>query len=333
MELLEKYLQAVKFWLPSAQQNDIIAELRDDIRSEVEERENSLGRSLNENEWEFLLKQRGRPLLVAEKYLPQRSLIGPVLFPAYWFVLRLALLCYFLPWIAVWMGLVLFSPEYRAHHLGLGAIKDISFLFFNIPFVFAVVTIVFATLEQVKDKRWLTQDWSPRKLPRVRDTKRIPRANSGAELILNTIFGIWWLKILWTLTVFESGGIKLTLPPIWHKFFWAFLLLLVVNTSLSALNFIRPYWTRERHGLKAAANLLSAIVLIFIVKNFAPMFASGPVIVLQGKVVSLPWMFTFGLTIGFGIGAIVCVILTFVEVWKALKSDRAPSRLNHSVAM
>jgi hypothetical protein len=33
MELIEKYLQAVKFWLPSSQEQDIAAELRDDLRS------------------------------------------------------------------------------------------------------------------------------------------------------------------------------------------------------------------------------------------------------------------------------------------------------------
>src|ERR1700722_12583857 len=123
MEILDRYLQAVKFWLPSSQ-HDIVAELRDDIRSEVEEREAALGRSLNENEVESLLKQRGRPLLVAEKYLPQRSLIGPVLFPAYWFVLKIVLLCYLIPSMGVWFGLVAFSPQYRAHHLGLVTLKD-----------------------------------------------------------------------------------------------------------------------------------------------------------------------------------------------------------------
>ncbi len=101
MDLLNRYLQAVKFWLPRAQQEDIIAELREDIRSEIEERENQLGRSLNDFELEALLKQRGRPLLVAEKYLPQRALIGPALFPAYWFVLKLVMLCYLFPWALV----------------------------------------------------------------------------------------------------------------------------------------------------------------------------------------------------------------------------------------
>ena len=44
MELLDRYLQAVRFWLPRKQQDDIIAELGDDLRSQIEEREASLGR-------------------------------------------------------------------------------------------------------------------------------------------------------------------------------------------------------------------------------------------------------------------------------------------------
>ena len=44
MELLDRYLQAVRFWLPKAQQNDIIAELGDDIRSQIEDKESALGR-------------------------------------------------------------------------------------------------------------------------------------------------------------------------------------------------------------------------------------------------------------------------------------------------
>ena len=32
MELIDRYLQAVRFWLPKAQADDIIAELSEDIR-------------------------------------------------------------------------------------------------------------------------------------------------------------------------------------------------------------------------------------------------------------------------------------------------------------
>jgi len=35
MELLERYLQAVKFWLPNEQKQDTIAELSEDLRSQI----------------------------------------------------------------------------------------------------------------------------------------------------------------------------------------------------------------------------------------------------------------------------------------------------------
>jgi hypothetical protein len=89
MELIDRYLQAVKFWLPKNQKQDIIVELSEDLRSQVEDREAELGRKLNESEVADLLKQRGRPVLVANRYKSQQHLIGPVLFPIYVFVLRL----------------------------------------------------------------------------------------------------------------------------------------------------------------------------------------------------------------------------------------------------
>lgn len=51
MELLDRYLQAVRFWLPKAQQQDIIAELSSDLHSQIEDRETELGRPLNEADW------------------------------------------------------------------------------------------------------------------------------------------------------------------------------------------------------------------------------------------------------------------------------------------
>jgi hypothetical protein len=322
-------LQAVRFWLPSSQ-HDIVAELRDDIRSEIEERETSLGRNLNESEWEAVLKQRGRPLLVAEKYLPQRSLIGPVLFPAYWFVLKIVLLCYLVPWISVWIALVTWSPQYRSEHLGVAAFKDLFVLWMNGWVAFTIPTIVFAVLERVKRQDWLIKDWSPRRLPRVRDTQHIPRANSGFELILGVIFGIWWLQILWTLTVFDAGGLKITLSPGWHKFFWAFLLLGIVNTTLSAVNFIRPYWTRLRRGIRAASNFASAIVLLLVVNGFPRIMAAGPTIP-GDKAAVVAWAVNFGVSLSFTIAVVVCLAMAVVDGWRAFKVE--PSQLNQRLAV
>jgi len=70
MDLINRYLQAVKFWLPKNQKQDIVAELAEDLRSQIEDREAELGRQLNESEVAELLKQRGRPVLVANRYRP-----------------------------------------------------------------------------------------------------------------------------------------------------------------------------------------------------------------------------------------------------------------------
>ena len=42
-ELLNRYLQAVRFWLPRTQQQDIIAELSSDLHSQIEDKETELG--------------------------------------------------------------------------------------------------------------------------------------------------------------------------------------------------------------------------------------------------------------------------------------------------
>ena len=46
MELLERYLQAVRFFLPKHQQDDIVRELSENLVSEMEDREEACGRPL-----------------------------------------------------------------------------------------------------------------------------------------------------------------------------------------------------------------------------------------------------------------------------------------------
>jgi hypothetical protein len=48
MDLLNRYLHAVGFWLPNVQQEDIIAEFGEDLRSQIEEREAALGHPLDD---------------------------------------------------------------------------------------------------------------------------------------------------------------------------------------------------------------------------------------------------------------------------------------------
>jgi len=61
MELIDRYLQSVKWMLPRKQQDDVIRELYDEILSPVEEKEDALGRPLTEDEQVALLSRWATP--------------------------------------------------------------------------------------------------------------------------------------------------------------------------------------------------------------------------------------------------------------------------------
>ena len=64
MDLLERYLQAVRKHLPWKRQDDILAELRANLESQLEDNEEAIGRPLNDAEVETWLKQLGPPMQV-----------------------------------------------------------------------------------------------------------------------------------------------------------------------------------------------------------------------------------------------------------------------------
>lgn len=70
MELVDRYLKAVRFWLPKARQPDILAELSEGLRVQIDEKEAELGRKLHDADTEAILQRSGDPMLVAEQYRP-----------------------------------------------------------------------------------------------------------------------------------------------------------------------------------------------------------------------------------------------------------------------
>ena len=106
MQLLDRYLTAVKFWLPQKQREDIAAELAANLQSEIEDRAAELGRPLGDDEVAALLKQQGTPILVASRYQQEhrtvtfgRQLIGPIVFPFYCTAIKVTLVLLLIPGI------------------------------------------------------------------------------------------------------------------------------------------------------------------------------------------------------------------------------------------
>jgi len=257
MELIDRYLQAVEFWLPKQQKHDIVAELSGDIYAQVEEQEIALGRKPTQAEVEAILRRRGSPVLVANRYLPQEHLIGPVLFPIYRFVLKVVALCYLLPWILVSTGLVL-SGHASASILG---------SWWTAAFVAAgTVTLVFAILERVQARSHFLENWNPRRLPPLRDVNRRRLSSSYLELAANLTAVLWWSTKMYSPITLDYMDLHIRLAPVWTWFFWGFLLTTLLNTALSAANVMHPFWTPRKATFRLLIDCTGAVLFCWLVK-------------------------------------------------------------------
>jgi hypothetical protein len=272
VDLLARYLQAVKFWLPRRQKDDIVAELSENLRSEIEEREAERGRALTREELEAILTRWGHPMLVAQRYVPQDSLIGPVLMPAYKFALALAASIYLGPWLLTWIGFLLFDPARRTTD----AVTDAIVAFWLMALhVLVAITAIFAAVERVQRKSRSLETWTAAKLTErqpARDPNEIPRSESIAALVVGPIMIWWWLSLLGTQVVYElDEAIRFTLRPISPMFYWPALVVLVAGVALASVNLFRPWWSRPRALARLAIDLLTLAIAV-------ALFAAGPIV-------------------------------------------------------
>src|SRR5215470_17016369 len=113
-QLIDRYVQAVRFWLPKGQ-DDVLAELTEDLYSQLDAKEEEVGRPLEEDEVAAILKRCGSPIIMAGKLRPKAYLIGPTVFPVYRFVLKMSLL-----WIMVPVFLFIVGPVHYAESKSVG---------------------------------------------------------------------------------------------------------------------------------------------------------------------------------------------------------------------
>jgi hypothetical protein len=261
MDLLDRYLHAVKFWLPRAQQDDIIAELREDIRSRIQEKEAELGHKRNDDGVAVILEERGHPMLVASRYLPQRALIGPVLTPAYWFIVRLVIL-----WILVPVFVFVVGPVtlLAGKHPAAGLVEVFWMLLMAAVFAFGAITLVFAILERHPHE--FIWKWDPRRLPRVPAPQPFPglppsAATGFAELVTGLAFtAMWFFVMVLHSPRFYSNGVRITLAPVWESFFWPVLLIAFSGIPIGSTLWLRPWWVRAHAIMRLAVDAVTLIL-------------------------------------------------------------------------
>jgi hypothetical protein len=265
MELLERYLQAVRFFLPQKQQDDIVRELSENLIAQMEDREEDLGRPLTETEQADILRAHGHPMIVAGRYRPRQQLIGPVFFPVYLFVLKLGL------GVALLVTAVIAAVTGALDGDLLGHAGKAMLAFpGRALMVFGWTTLGFAGLDMAQAQLRIRGDWDPRTLPQVvRHEHRIPRMRTLCELFFVVMCLVWLLLVPQApFLLLGPASVFVDPAPIWRLAYLPIVLLTVATAVLYGVNFFRPYWTQGRSVAKAAIHLASFIV-------FAGLFGAG----------------------------------------------------------
>jgi hypothetical protein len=309
MDLIERYLYAVKTHLPQSQQDDVVAELAEDLRSRVEERESELGRGLTEDEVVGLLRQLGPPASLAGRYGSWQQLIGPALFPVYKRTLKIVLSLALL--VNVVLAAVLVAVGRPVDEAVEGLIK---FPFVTAMIAFGWVTIVFAlidakagpeTIAQARrDHASLFERWDPRSLPAVpRHPRTVPLWIVALDLVGAVLLLAWWVAIPsrpWLM--FGPGAAFLAPGP---GLLAAYVPVTVAAVLVVAIRLFGLWRPDLRKTLGVVCNLVSLIGLAVLFGNGGPYVIASPELPASAELGrAMPWI-DRSFAIGFVIAAAI----------------------------
>ena len=324
-DLLDRYLQAIGDHLPAASRADVLAELRANLQAQIDDRAEELNRPLTEPEVAAILKEHGRPILVAARYLPQQYLIGPAIFPYYLMTLRKAA-----PFALVIIFLANCSNIFFVRTLTeftASITRALALLLPDLIYFVAWVTIGFAIAEYVFTRNCakpFAVSWDPTKLPALKlQFKRKLRASRIADLIFHILWMLYVLEIpAHPYLILGPGELYLRMfnmrpAPVWHLIYAAiiFLLCFQLVIKITAVFAADGIW---RTGLNFALTLLSVLVTAWLALTNTFFIAASPATNLQTLATVNYWM-NFSLRIFLALA----ILNLLFEAWKLRPSLRS----------
>ncbi len=181
MNLPNRYLHAVAKCLPRAGREDIIAELRVNILSQMEDRERETGYPLTEDQKADILRQHGNPTVIAGRHSTHilglafgKQLIGPELFPFYKTILLINLA----------ITVCILAAIMPVVALTTGSTLTLSRVLITLCAQFGIITAVFMLVDRNKEQ--LLDNWDPRRLPPIKeDREEGPKSKTVFTFLIN----------------------------------------------------------------------------------------------------------------------------------------------------
>jgi hypothetical protein len=269
MDLIERYLTAVGLLIPAGQRADILAELREALLSQREEKEDELGRALTAEEQQRLLDAFGDPMTVAARYGAPRYLIGPELYPLYALMLKLVLIPVAIAAIAPTIVIAVTTGD-----LGAAIGRGVGVAINGFLSCVGSITLVFAGLQRSPENLRRLREWSARdmaelsKLSRLSELSNLGKLADGGRrrwfedvtgIVAQLIFVLWWTHVIpfWrsNIPVHEGQSVALGLAPVWDALFWPVLALSGLDIAIHALRLATPEPPRAALAFNLALQL------------------------------------------------------------------------------
>ena len=164
MNWLERYVGAVKNYLPRKIREDVGEEIMSGMRDKLEAKEDQLGRKLKESELKKWIGGQAHPMVVASGYQKRRELVSAELFPLYLYALKIALVI-ILVLKVLGIGFYIFGNN--EFHISGMIVRLFSGLLENALLAFASITLVFHFLGEQFSASKFFEKWSVDNLPQT----------------------------------------------------------------------------------------------------------------------------------------------------------------------
>ena len=319
MDLIDRYLIAVRRQLPRDLEADFASELADSLRSEAEEHERTAGRPLTEDEQAALLKKRGHPFVMASRYLPQQHLIGPPLFPYYRQALKFVVF-----WVVV--PIALFGGAIHAIYSNTPAAivgRVVGAAWNGAIYAVGIVTIVFAILDHEKVRINVLDSWDPARLPEPKPGRSVPRSESVMGLVVSLAFLGWWTTLVRApeLVFYADAELRFTAAPIWSQLYFPILLAVVAGVGLHLVDVVRPWRTFATSAADLSINVLNLFIVTAVLRAGRYVEVTGAPADADKVALADHWL---NQIIGWSfmiIGVVIIVEVCF-ELWRMVKARR-----------
>lgn len=263
MKMITNYLNTLESYLPEESQEEIRQEFESSLAEQIEDKNEALGRQMNEQEQEALLLKIGHPMRVASRYLPHQELISRDYFPAYKQALGIS--------ISVCAVIILLSVlPFKLGSSGILASALSSFwIVVDVSLdVFLVVTGIFYLMQRYDFELDKLYAWSPKSLSSNGKKVSLSRFEVFFEMLFEALSLIIWNQLFFAEQIWIESELvqNFSMSSEWSIVFVPVNLAVGGSFVLNIFKLVNAHWNRWLLQANIAIDAVSLVLLAYILQ-------------------------------------------------------------------